>query len=138
MSLAYLTTRLARWLHGAAARRLALLATVPLAAACGSSDGYTSPTGSSGDPPAPAATVQATPAIRFTPATIELTVGGTVTFAFGAVPHNVYFDNAPTGAPANITAPTSDQSVTRTFSVAGQYRYNCHIHPGMTGTINVR
>jgi plastocyanin len=81
--------------------------------------------------------VRATPTIQFTPATVELTAGGTVTFDFGTVEHNVFFDNAPPGAPANITAPSANQTVARTFTTAGQYRYNCHIHPGMTGTINV-
>ena len=76
--------------------------------------------------------------IRFTPATVELTVGGTVTFEFGTVPHNVFFDNAPPGAPENIPAPTTRRTVTLTFPSAGQYRYNCHLHPGMTGTVNVR
>jgi plastocyanin len=69
---------------------------------------------------------------------VNLTVGGTVTFEFGAVDHNLYFDNAPAGAPANITAPTSNTSVTRTFATAGRFDYNCHLHPGMTGTIVVQ
>ena len=79
----------------------------------------------------------ATPAIQFTPRTVELTAGGTVTFEFGAVQHNVYFDDAPPGAPTNITAPAANETIARTFPVAGQYRYNCHIHPGMAGVINV-
>lgn len=117
------------------ARGLALVTAALFAGACGGdNDGPYAPV----DEPVAAATVQATPAIRFTPATVTLAVGGTVTFAFGTTPHNVFFDNAPAGAPANIPDVTSNQSVTRTFPTAGQYNYNCHLHPGMTGTVIVR
>lgn len=88
--------------------------------------------------PVAAADVHATPAEQFTPATVTLTVGGTVTFDFESLPHNVYFDDAPAGAPANITAPSFNTSVTRTFSTAGRYVYNCHLHPGMTGVVVVQ
>jgi plastocyanin len=67
-----------------------------------------------------AATVQATPSIKFTPNRVNLVVGGTVTFAFGTVDHNVFFDNAPAGAPANITAPSANKSTTLTFDTKGR------------------
>jgi len=113
-------------------------------AALGACGGYSSPTAPSGptdpgDPtPVAAATVQATPSEQFTPGRINLTVGGTVTYAFGSLAHNVFFDNAPTGAPENITAPSSNKSVTLTFNTKGTYVYNCHIHPGMRGTVVVQ
>ena len=88
-------------------------------------------------PPVAGATVNATPQIVFSPAEIALTQGGTVTFAFGAVGHNVYFDNDPAGSPANIPGVNSDTSIARVFGTAGVYTYNCHIHPGMHGTITV-
>jgi plastocyanin len=88
--------------------------------------------------PVTAATVQATPSIAFTPSRVNLLAGGTVTFDFGSVEHDVFFDNAPTGAPANITAPSANKSVTLTFATKGTYVYNCHIHPGMTGTVVVQ
>lgn len=93
--------------------------------------------GGSGDAFASAATVNATPSIAFTPANIQLAVGGTVTFEFGAVGHNVFFDNDPVGAPATIDGVNANTSVQRAFPVAGVYTYSCHIHPGMTGTIVV-
>ena len=126
-----------RWVRGL------VIAAAFFAAACGGGDGYGSAGGPTGpvDPgtaPVPAATVQATPAQRFTPQSVVLTVGGTVTFEFGSLGHNVFFDNAPAGAPANITAVTTNQSVARTFTTAGTYIYNCHVHPGMTGAVFVR
>jgi len=123
-------------------RRFAVAAAF-LAAACGG-DGYGSgsagPTGpvDPGTAPVPAATVQATPAERFTPPAVVLSVGGTTTFEFGSLGHNVFFDNAPAGAPANITAVTTNQSVARTFTTAGTYIYHCHVHPNMTGAVFVR
>ena len=109
-------------------------------AACGGG-GYNAPSGPTdpGDPtPVRDATVQATPSEQFTPGRINLLVGGTVTYAFGSLAHNVFFDNAPTGAPDNITAPSSNKSVTLTFNTKGTYAYNCHIHPGMRGTVIVQ
>ena len=135
-----LTIRRARPIGRAVTCLLLVIATSVAAACGGGDDGYGGPTdpgSGGGGEPTPTATVRATPAIQFTPATVELTVGGTVTFDFGAVEHNVYFDNAPPGAPANITAPSANETITRTFATAGQYRYNCHIHPGMTGIVNV-
>jgi len=111
---------------------LASLATLALGA-CGGD----SPTEPVVQTPVPEATVQATPAEKFTPGQVTLTVGGTVTFAFGSLAHNVFFDNAPAGAPPNITAPSSNKSVTLTFDTPGTYVYNCHIHPGMRGTVVV-
>jgi plastocyanin len=88
-------------------------------------------------PPSETATVTATPSIAFTPGIVALLVGGTLTIDFGSVAHNVYFDNQPAGAPANITGENADVSKSLTFSVAGTYVYNCHIHPGMHGTVVV-
>ena len=95
--------------------------------------------GDSTSPPVPvqSATVQATPAEKFTPNNIALLQGGSVTFDFGSLAHNVFFDGAPTGAPANITEATSNRSLTLTFDTKGTFPYNCHIHPGMRGTITV-
>jgi plastocyanin len=105
-------------------------------AACGGSSTSTGPMAA--DTPVAAATVKATPAIQFTPSAVTIVVGGTVTVDFGSVAHNVFFDNAPAGAPANITEPSSDKSATLTFTRAGTFAYNCHIHPGMHGTVVVK
>lgn len=117
----------------------AALAAAVLLVACGGDGGAnsTSPMPQP-DTLVTSATVQATPAIRFTPATINLAVGGTIDFDFGAVPHNVYFDDAPLGAPDNITAPSFNTRVSRTFTAKGRYVYECHLHPGMSGVIVVQ
>jgi plastocyanin len=86
--------------------------------------------------PAAAVTVGATPQLAFTPQTANVLPGGTVTFDFGAVAHDVFFDPAP-GAPADIPGNNAGTSITRTFASAGTYNYNCHIHPGMRGTVVV-
>jgi len=136
MSIAYLTTQAVR--RAAAVFALAAVAT---AAACGGSSnaGTTDPVPPiPPGPPAATATVAATPSLAVTPNTVTIAVGGTVTMDFGSVAHNVFFDNAPAGAPANITAATSDKSMTLTFNQAGTFEYNCHIHPGMRGTVVVK
>ena len=80
--------------------------------------------------------VEATPALAFNPAAITVHAGDTVSFAFGTVPHNVFFDTQA-GAPANIDGRNTNVVITRTFTTPGTYRYECHVHPGMTGIVTV-
>ena len=115
--------------------RNALAGSLLCLAACG---GNTTAPVNGPTPPVSSADVHATAALRFTPANITLVAGGTITFDFEGVAHDVYFDNAPAGAPSNITAPTSNASVARTFTTPGRFAYNCHIHPGMSGVIVVQ
>ena len=103
--------------------------------ACGGGGAGTTTAPPPGPPPM-TATVNATPNIAFNPSPVKIVPGGTITFAFGSVAHNVYF-NAVAGAPADIPGNNAGTSVSRTFASAGTYVYNCHIHPGMTGTIVV-
>ena len=83
-------------------------------------------------------TVVTTVALRFSPSSVELVQGGTVTWAFNAVGHNVTFDNVQ-GAPGNIVTTFNGQ-VARSFPTVGTFPYRCTIHSGvgMTGTIVVR
>jgi plastocyanin len=83
---------------------------------------------------AASAAVQATDANLFTPPTINVAQGGTVTWTFGGIGHNVVFQSS--GAPTNIGV-TSGSSAQRVFETIGSYPYACTLHAGMTGTVNV-
>jgi plastocyanin len=120
-----------------AVRTLALVAvTCLVASACGAG-GYGSPSSpTTPNTPPVADQVNATASLAFDPSALNTTVGHTVTFKFGSVGHNIYFD-AATGAPADIPGVNSNSSVTRTFDTAGTYTYSCHIHPSMQGKVVV-
>lgn len=115
--------------------RLAPVALAAALAACGGGDDDDG--GPSGPSPGANVTVDATPQLTFTPATVTIAAGRTVTFRFSSVPHNVLFD-AVAGAPSSIAAPTSNASVSRTFATVGTYPYDCGLHPGMAGTVVVQ
>jgi plastocyanin len=80
--------------------------------------------------------VSATPGLAFAPGTLTVNSGDVVTFAFGSVAHNVFFD-ARAGVPEDIPGNNAGVSTQRTFTTPGTYHYTCHIHPGMQGTIVV-
>jgi plastocyanin len=80
------------------------------------------------------ADVTATAGATFAPASVDIAAGGTVTWTFNAL-HNVTFA-ATAGAPSDIPN-TSTGSVPRTFPQAGNFDYQCTIHPGMNGTVVV-
>lgn len=74
--------------------------------------------------------------LAFQPKLVIIARGGTVAFSFGAVTHNVVFDQA-NGAPSNI--PNSSNTVTdRAFNTAGNFNFICSLHAGMTGEVIVR
>ena len=89
-------------------------------------------------PPAPTAVAVTTSRTSplFVPANTSLAVGGTVTWT------------NPSPATHNLTATTRNwvlartlepgQSFAATVTQAGIYRYECSLHPGMTGSIEVR
>jgi plastocyanin len=127
------------------ARTIAALTLAAALGACGGGGGYGGGGGGGGgqsggvtEPPAPTPrTVMALPSLAFSPSSITVKAGDVVTFAFGAVGHDVFFD-AQAGAPANIGGVNANVSVQRTFATPGTYGYTCHIHPFMHGTVVVQ
>jgi plastocyanin len=112
---------------------------VALAACSGTSGPYGGSNSQNPPPPPPPPagnTVTASPSLAFTPASLTVNAGQTVTFAFGSVAHNVFFDTQ--GAPDNITGNNANISIQRAFPTAGTYQYHCNIHPFMTGTVVVQ
>lgn len=83
---------------------------------------------------APANATVTAPALQFQPTAVDLGAGGTVTWTFGAVQHDVTFTSA--GAPQNIPLLQND-SASREFPDNGTFQYRCSIHPGMSGTVRV-
>jgi plastocyanin len=88
-------------------------------------------------PTAPSTATVTTPGESFSPATVTIRTGGTVTWTFtGGTRHNVTFNGtAPTGG--NIP-DTQGASVQRTFATAGTYSYTCTRHSGMNGQVVVQ
>ncbi len=76
------------------------------------------------------------PGNTFSPFLTTIAVGGTVTFRFGSVDHNVIF-GAVTGKPTDIQI-IKNANVARTFSTKGLFPYDCTVHPGMSGQIEVK
>lgn len=104
-----------------------------LAAVLLSSCGGDDDTGTNPAPSGPSVTANASD--QFVPATLDVAVGATVTWVFGAVSHDVQFSQVA-GAPANINV-TTRANVSRTFGTAGVFPYICTLHSGMNGTIRV-
>jgi plastocyanin len=120
-------------------RTFALFALTCFASSACGGGGYGSSPSSPTTPTTPAAAdqVNATASLAFDPSTLTTKVGHAVTFAFGSVGHNVFFDTAA-GAPADIPGINANTSVTRIFNTAGTFTYTCHIHPSMQGTVVVQ
>lgn len=75
------------------------------------------------------------PGESFIPFEATIQTGEQVFFEFPQTAHNVIFVRQA-GAPQDIQQ-TRNVTVARTFQVAGQFPYDCTLHPGMTGTVRV-
>ena len=94
-----------------------------------------SPTGPAA-PGSPAGAVVTTSGTTFTPATITIAPGGSVTWQISGTRHNVTFGALkPTGG--DIPDTDSGGSQSRIFPAAGSYDYQCTRHSGMTGRVVV-
>jgi plastocyanin len=80
--------------------------------------------------------VSATDSRTFSPGTVTVSAGGTVTWTnSGQLSHTVTFDSGPA---FDQQLPTSGK-VSRTFTTAGTFTYHCNIHgPTMHGSIVVQ
>lgn len=118
-------------------KRIGIVAlAIGLATGCGSSGG------TSGPDPAPAAVTITTALVgnqpSFSPSNTEVAVGGTVTWqipAAATIQHNVTSDTNAWPASPDLSA---GQSFQVTFPQAGEFLYQCTIHPGMVGRVEVR
>ncbi len=115
-----------------------LIPVVAIVAACGGggNGGGVTPPPNQPQPPSMTATVTMG-AASFSPSVTPLLVGGTVTWNNNSgVLHNVTFASAA-GAPANIPAHEAGSNQ-RTFNTIGPFHYECTLHPGMAGRIEVQ
>jgi plastocyanin len=79
-------------------------------------------------------------ASSFSPSTVSIRPGGTVTWTnAGPVQHTITPTNGgQAGAWPSKTLPAQQGATfTHTFTTAGTFNYFCTIHNGMTGTIRV-
>lgn len=110
--------------------------TATISAAVGGKSGTATITVTSGGGSLPLAAEVTMPGNTFSPFLTTIGVGGTVTFRFGSVEHNVIFGNV-TGRPADIQIVTN-ANVSRTFNTKGLFPYDCTVHPGMSGQVEVK
>ncbi len=123
-------------------RLLPALALLVTACAAPATTGPTTPAagspGASARPPAtpaPSAVAAKIVDFGFTPATLTVTVGTTVTWTnTGQVDHTV----TANGGVFDSGTLSPGASFSFTFKVAGAFAYHCAIHPFMTGTVIVK
>jgi plastocyanin len=105
-----------------------------LLAGCSDSGGQHEPTPlDEGEP------ILATAQNRFSPPHASISVGETIVWKVtGKSPHNVVADDGSFTSirPGNPTL-TEGEEFSHTFTEAGEYDYECTLHPGMVGTIHV-
>jgi plastocyanin len=77
-------------------------------------------------------TVNATPSLQFSPNSVVIDQGDTVTWNNTGGLHNVHFDDNSFIMPASPS--TAAWSVSRTFSAPGMFRYYCQVHGGPNGS----
>lgn len=83
---------------------------------------------------APANVGVVAPEFVFQPAKVDVSAGGSVSWIFGAIHHDVTFTTP--GAPDNIPV-LENGSASRVFPSHGAFTYRCSIHPSMTGVVQV-
>ncbi len=107
-----------------------------MAQAPGAGDMATSPT----FPTTASVTVGANNTLSFSPASVDIAAGGTVTWTWASgitMPHNVTSADTPARFPSSPTQMSGSYQFT--FSAAGSYPYYCTVHGRnvMSGTVVV-
>ena len=125
-----------RWL----ALLLGCLALALVAAGCGGDDDDNGGGGGGGQQQAPAATSGGGDVtmkdIKFNPSTVDVKVGDTVTWTNDdSVGHDVTGDGFKSGSAGGIGGGTTFK---HKFDKAGTFKYQCTVHPGMTGEVVVK
>ena len=88
-------------------------------------------------PPSTPSAVVTTPGTSFAPSSVTIAAGGTVTWEISGATHNVTFGSAaPQGG--SIPDTRAGNSVSRQFTTAGSYDYQCTRHSGMQGRVVVQ
>jgi plastocyanin len=85
-------------------------------------------------------TASTTSSSQFSPATVTVSEGDTVTWNNASGVHNVHFDNGSFIQPPS--AQPAPWTVSQTFTGTGSFKYYCDVHGapggiGMSGTVNV-
>jgi plastocyanin len=75
------------------------------------------------------------PGTVFEPRSVDIVQGGTVTWTFGSIQHNVVFRTE--GAPEDLATTWVNGSRSRTFPARGTFQYQCTFHQGMSGEVVV-
>ena len=77
----------------------------------------------------------------FSPSFAQAAVGDTVRWTFSGgsdgLGHNVRFNPVTPGQPADIPVLKTG-SAFRVFNTRGSFRYDCDVHPGMKGQVDVQ
>lgn len=121
--------------RGPGAALLALVLGVVLAACGGGSTSSSSDGGTAGGGGATSGTDVTITGFAFSPATLSVAVGDTVTWTNeDSAPHTVTADDG-TFDSGNLA---TGETFTQTFDTAGTYDYHCTVHPSMTATIVVK
>jgi len=87
--------------------------------------------------PAPTAAEVKVDNFSFSPATLTVAVGTTVTWTnHDDIPHTVVSTDDPRAFRSKVM--DTDEKFSYTFTKAGSFAYFCSIHPKMTGTVVVK
>lgn len=120
---------------------LAFAAMIVLAACGGSTGGGSTPTpAATSSGPAMAVSITNSGTFAFSPATITIKVGTTVTWTnTTGAPHTVTSDDGTTfDSGINTPIAANGGTFSFTFTKAGTFTYHCQIHPFMKATVIVQ